>query len=149
MQNIIPAEVSFLAESWSIITLPSLNLTHKLASHHWPDSSLLTGMQNNTCYHTRKKNPRTASLQFKSFHYATDSSSKSCWWNALPNWGDQAAFSMTNLDAKAKKKKLSTVQCSLSLTAGMVHEGELIRQQICWTNTVIIWSSGVFVIKPR
>lgn len=45
---------------------------------------------------------------------------------------------MTNLDAKAKKKKLSTVQCSLSLTAGMVHEGELIRQQICWTNTVII-----------
>lgn len=144
MENIIPAEVSFSAESWSIITLPGLNLMRKCASHHRPDSSLLTGMQNNTCYHTRKQ-PACNSRAFimPPIPPANLVDEMPCLIE-----GTKLLFQWQIWMQKRKRKSFPL--CNVrSLTAGMAHEGELIRRQICWTNTVIIWSSGVFVIKPR
>lgn len=96
---------------------------------------------------TRQEEPvHTASLPVGEFHY-TSESCESCWWNASPKWGNQAAFRMTHLDPAAKPKL--ALLCSMlfpSQRAWCISE-KLIQPQICWTNTVIIWSSGAFVIK--
>lgn len=131
---------------WSKTLLPSppnLKLTCKV-THHC-DSSLLTGIENTTCYQTREARTHS-SLRVREFHYTSDSC-ESCWWNAAPKWGNQAAFWKTHLDAAAKPKL--ALLCSVlfpSQQAWCISE-KLIQQQICWTNTVIIWSSGAFVIK--
>ena len=145
--KIFPAATSAerASSSWSITVCPSLNLTCKLASHQ-PDSSLLIGMQNNTCYHTR--NPRKQrACESRAFIMLPIPANLVDEMFCLIE-GTKLLFQWQIWKQKRKEKR--SPLCDVpSVAAGTAHEGKLIQRQICWTNTVIIWSSGVFVIKPR
>lgn len=142
MPNIIPAEVIFFC---SINVLSRLKITRQLACHQ-PDSSFLIGMQKNTCYHTRHPIHKQAckSRAFIMPPIPANLVDEMC---CLIE-GTKLLFQWQIWMQEQKQKRFPL--CNVpSFTAGMAHEKKLIQRQICWTNTVIIWSSGIFVIKPR